>query len=498
MSVGTHLLPPRYEEPRQIAAGGMGQIYLAHDATLDRTVAVKVLDEQFSRDEELRRRFTREALAAARLSGHPHIVTIFDVGEWDGRPFIVMEYLGGGTLAERGRGGSISHADSVAWLTQAADALDEAHRRGIVHRDVKPANLLFDGRDTLKVVDFGIARVVDETTSGMTIAGTVLGTAGYLSPEQARGEPTTSASDIYGLGVVAYELLTGGRPFAGGSATEEAAAHLHQPVPPASERGVGLSHEIDRVLEQALAKDPGERYGSATAFVEELQSALDGTGQTKVQLAAAIVPPTAATGRVTRDETHREPAPIARSPGSRRPWLPLAAGILLALAALAGFAVATTVGDGSGKAQERQRTTPAGAPAEPPKKEITVTETLPGTTVQETVTVETPPPVDNGNGNGSSGSGIGSVSMAEARSLTDEATYALRSGDYERAYALAAEALDGRLGGTGDIYEAYASYDAGAALARLGQCDGALALLDRSEAIQGHRTEIDQARARCS
>ena len=381
-----------------------------------------------------------------------------------------MEYLGGGTLAERGRSGSISHADSVAWLTQAADALDEAHRHGIVHRDVKPANLLFDDRGTLKVVDFGIARVVDETTSGMTIAGTVLGTAGYLSPEQARGEPTTAASDIYGLGVVAYELLTGGRPFAGGSATEEAAAHLHQPVPPASERGVGLSHEVDRVLERALAKDPGERYGTATAFVKELRSALDGTGHTKIQPAAAIVPPTAA----TRDEPRREPARAARSRGSRRPWLPLAIGILLAVGALAGFALATTVGDRDDAAPKKQRTTPAAAPAEPTTNEITVTETLPGTTVQETVTVATPPPAANnggGNANASGASGAGSLSMAAARSLTDEATDALRGGDYERAYALAAEALDRRLRGTGDIYEAYASYDAGAALARLGQCD---------------------------
>jgi len=478
MSAGAETLPPRYENVRRIAVGGMGEIYVAHDRTLDRTVAVKLLGEQFARDEAVRRRFTREAHAAARLSGHPHIVTIFDIGETAERPFIVMEHLGGGTLAARGRGGPIPHEDAIRWLGEAADALDEAHRRGIVHRDVKPANLLFDDRDSLKMADFGIARVVDETTSGMTVAGTVLGTAGYLSPEQARGEPASSASDVYSLGVVAYELLTGGRPFAGGSATEEAAAHLHQPVPPASERGVGLSHEVDRVLERALAKDPGERYGSASAFVGDLRAALESAGRTQVLPAAAA--PTTATRRMTRDRPVGPPPPPRRP---RRSWIPLALGLLLALVALAGVALAMTAGGDDPPAQDTTRAAP---------QKVTVTETREGTTVQETVTAPAPPPPTSGGDSGAK------VSMAQARALTDEATQALRDGDYERAYALAKRALDGKLGGTGDIYEAYASYDAGAAAAELGDCDTALPLLDRSEEIQGRRREIDEARAKCS
>jgi len=480
MSAGAETLPPRYEHVRRIAVGGMGEIYVAHDRTLDRTVAVKLLGEQFARDESVRRRFTREAHAAARLSGHPHIVTIFDIGETAERPFIVMEHLGGGTLAARGRGGPIPHEDAIRWLGEAADALDEAHRHGIVHRDVKPANLLFDDRDSLKVADFGIARVVDETTSGMTVAGTVLGTAGYLSPEQALGEPASAASDIYSLGVVAYELLTGGRPFAGGSATEEAAAHLHQPVPPASQRGVGLSREVDRVLERALAKDPGERYGTASAFVDDLGAALESADRTQVLPAAAA--PTTATRRLTRD------GPAGPPPRrQRRSWVPLAVGLLLALVALAGVALAMTTGGDDPPARE---TTPAA-----PQK-VTVTEIREGTTVQDTVTVPAqpppPPPPTTGGGSGTK------LSMAQARALTDEATQALRDGDYERAYALATQALDGRLAGTGDIYEAYASYDAGAAAAELGDCDTALPLLDRSEAIQGQRREIDEARSKCS
>jgi eukaryotic-like serine/threonine-protein kinase len=210
----------------------MGEIYRARDLELGRDVAIKVLGERFADDDALRRRFKREALTAARLSGAPHVVTIFDVGEWEGRPFIVMEHLPGGSLAERARSAPVGHEQALAWLAQAALALDAAHAEGVVHRDIKPSNLLFDGRGELRVADFGIARVVDDTSAGMTAAGTALGTAGYLSPEQARGEPATAASDRYALGVVAYELLTGGRPFERSSATAEAIAHAHEPFLP--------------------------------------------------------------------------------------------------------------------------------------------------------------------------------------------------------------------------------------------------------------------------
>src|SRR5688500_13267770 len=154
----------------------MGEILLAEDQELGRKVAVKLLDERFARDEAFRRRFRREALTAARLSGHPHVVTIYDVGEWNERPFIVMEYLPGGTLAERARAGIVPREQALVWLEQAAAALDAAHAEGIVHRDVKPANLLLNSRDELQVGDFGIARVADDATGAMTAAGTVLGT----------------------------------------------------------------------------------------------------------------------------------------------------------------------------------------------------------------------------------------------------------------------------------------------------------------------------------
>ena len=442
-------LPERYVRPQRVASGGMGDIYVAHDEMLGRRVAIKVLADRFARDGSIRQRFTREALAAARLSGNPHIVTIFDVGEAEGRPFIVMEYLPGGTVGDRAVRGPIPHDQALAWLRDTAAALDEAHANGIVHRDVKPANLLLDDRDHVHVADFGIARVADTATSGMTLTGTVLGTAGYLSPEQARGEPATAESDVYGLGIVAYELLTGGRPFEGGSATAEASAHIHEPVPPASARGVGLSRAVDGVFDRALAKDPQHRYRSAGEFVDALAAALSGTAATRVLPA---------------------PAP-AGPPPRRRGWIPV---LLLLAAAGVGAAILAAALTG--------RDDPPAATA-PRVQKITVTQTTQGTTVRQTVTTTTPPPTTT-------------PSLTDARSLVDQSTAALDSGDYELAAQLAERALT-TLRGSGDTYEAYAYYDAGAAYAALGQCDKALPYLDRSEALQGKRKEIDRARKEC-
>jgi tetratricopeptide (TPR) repeat protein len=438
----------------------MGEILLAKDQELGRKVAVKLLDERFARDEGFRRRFRREALAAARLSGHPHVVTIYDVGEWRERPFIVMEYLPGGTLAERARAGIVPREQALAWLEQAAAALDAAHAEGIVHRDVKPANLLLDSRDELQVGDFGIARVADDATGAMTAAGTVLGTAGYLAPEQARGEEATPASDRYALAVVAYELLTGGRPFERGSATAEAAAHIREEVPPASERGVGLPRQVDDVFGRALAKDPARRYGSAAEFLRALQAALNTPTESTRILPVTPPPPT-----------------VAR----RRPWspIPVVAGVLLAglLAGILAAAVITGGEDPTG-ATEGERVT------------ITQVETREGTTVEEvvTTTVETAPPAGEG------------LSVEEARALTDEATARLEEGDWEEALRLMEQALPALQGTYSDDfrYEAYAEYNIGKALAELGRCEEALPHLERSEDLQGERGPITSAKEKCS
>ncbi|MBO9579058.1 MAG: serine/threonine protein kinase, partial [Microbacteriaceae bacterium] len=288
-------LPDRYRVVRHLANGGMASVWEAHDELLDRDVAVKLLASHLGEDERARRRFQREARAAAGLSSHPNVVTIYDVGEHAGRVFMVMEIMRGGTLGDRLRqsspsapprssdlknGEAIPHAKALRWLRDAAAALDAAHDAGVVHRDIKPGNLLLDTRDRLAVADFGIARLAWEDQ--LTATGQVLGTAAYLSPEQAMGEAATPASDRYALAVVAYELLTGTRPFEAEHFAAQARAHVEDPVPPASSRAVvPLSKAVDATLEKGLAKDPDDRWESAEAFVDALERTLAPREETK-------------------------------------------------------------------------------------------------------------------------------------------------------------------------------------------------------------------------
>ena len=286
-----------------------GSVFHATDSELRRDVAVKVLADRYADNEDVRARFRREALAAARLSGNPNIVTIFDVGEYQGRPMIVMEYLAGGSLEARvqGRDGC-PPAQVLAWLEQAAQALDAAHAAGVVHRDIKPGNLLLDRRDQVHVGDFGIASAVG--LDSFTETGTILGTAGYLSPEQARGERATAASDRYSLAVVAYELLAGRRPFESESTTAEAARHATAPIPSIHHDKPELAPAFDPVFQRALAKAPVARYPSAAEFVADLRAALhEDAGTTAWILPAQPMPTT-----VTRIAP---PAPIHGRQGRR-------------------------------------------------------------------------------------------------------------------------------------------------------------------------------------
>ncbi|MGH2949364.1 MAG: serine/threonine-protein kinase, partial [Solirubrobacteraceae bacterium] len=282
-------LPDRYRVVRHIANGGMASVWEAHDELLGRPVAVKVLASHLSEDDRARKRFQREARAAAGLSSHPYVVTIYDVGEHDGRVFMVMELMRGGTVGERLKAGR-HFADDTAlrWLREAAGALDAAHAAGVVHRDVKPGNLLLDDRDRLAIADFGIARVAFEDQ--LTATGQVLGTAAYISPEQAVGEPATAASDRYALAVVAFELLTGTRPFQAEHFAAQARAHVEDTPPPASERDPELPGSVDRVLDRGMAKEPGERWGSATEMVAELERAL-GSAAAPTATTRRVAPP---------------------------------------------------------------------------------------------------------------------------------------------------------------------------------------------------------------
>ena len=451
------ILPPRYERPERIARGGMGEIYRAEDAHLERTVAVKVLTERFADDEAVRGRFTREGLAAARLSNAPSTVTIFDVGEHAGRPYIVMEYLAGGSLADRlGREGPQPLGRALDWLRQAAAALDAAHAGGIVHRDVKPANLLLDDDDCVKVADFGVASAAD--LASYTEAGTVVGTAGYLAPEQARGETATPASDRYGLAVVAFELLTGTRPFERESATAEAMAHVSAPIPPASSYNPELPPEVDDVLARGLAKQPEHRYGSCADFVNALQDALhEAAGRTTV----GALP--------------------ASSPGRRR--VPIG-WIALGAALLAGIVAASLLAGRDDKPTE----------ASPPRT-VKETVTAEGTTIVQTVTTVAappttattapePPPPPPPPPPASSGS---------PAQLNDQGYALMQAGNFEGALPLLEQAVAG-LAGSGQLAEAYASYNLAFTRLSLGSCDGVIDLLNRSEQVQGPRKEISRLR----
>jgi serine/threonine protein kinase len=468
MAVNTDLLPPRYRSPKRIASGGMGEIYRATDATLGRAVAVKLLAERYARDDAVRQRFTREALSAARLSGEPHVITIFDVGEFGARPFIVMEYLSGGSLEQRLRKhGAQEPGEALEWLEQAAVALDAAHRNGVVHRDVKPANLLLDRNDNVHVADFGIASAAG--MDSLTMTGTVLGTAGYLSPEQAQGDRATPASDRYSLAVVAFELLSGQRPYENESMTAEAAAHVHAPVPSIAEICDGLPPELDPVFRRAMAKNPDERFPTAAEFVAAIRGALsEAAGTTRALRPVAAVPPPA--------------RPPARRTSRGSTWAALAA--LLALGAIGGAiaAIVATNDNGSSSAV----------------KTVVKKQTVQGRTVRETVTVSktapaaTNPPAPPPSPPPASGA---PVSLSQARQLVDNSTYKMRAGDFAGALPLAQHALQS-LSGSGDIYEAYANYNLGYSLLQLGRCDEAIGYLKTAQRLEPGRSEPRDAAKR--
>nr|MDQ2659604.1 protein kinase [Verrucomicrobiota bacterium] len=270
-----------------LGAGGMGEVFLARDTTLDRKVALKLLPQQFTKDRDRLRRFEQEARAASALN-HPNIITIHEIGECDGTRFLAAEYVEGETLGELIAGPRRSTAETLELGCQAASALAAAHDAGIVHRDIKPANIMLRRDGFIKVLDFGLAKLTGSAPLlDVTEPGRVLGTINYMSPEQAMGRPLDHRTDIFSLGVVLYELGTGQRLFAGQSEAAVYDSILHKATPDPREFAPALPIEFGEVLRRALEKDPARRYQTATEFRADLKRLQDGAGKTEAALLAA-------------------------------------------------------------------------------------------------------------------------------------------------------------------------------------------------------------------
>ncbi len=265
-------LDGRYRLDAQIGAGGMSTVYRAYDLILERAVAIKLMHREFAGDSEQLERFRREGRAVAQLS-HPHIVGVIDACQGDGQPYIVLELIAGETLKQRIRRlGRLPLDEAVAYAIEIARALEYAHARGIVHRDVKPQNVLLDEEGSAKVTDFGIARTLDE--HGLTADGRVVGTTDYVSPEQALGQPVTGQSDIYSLGIVLWEMLVGEVPFRGDNPVTVAMKHVREPLPDVQVYRAGVSASLAAAIDRATAKELSRRCADAGELASDLEDAL--------------------------------------------------------------------------------------------------------------------------------------------------------------------------------------------------------------------------------
>src|SRR5215203_3577259 len=335
------VLDDRYDVGRPLGSGGMGEVFLARDRVLGRDVALKVLRKQFAGDEEFAERFKREAMSAASLS-HPNIVQVYDRGETEeGSSYIAMEYVPGGTLKEKILGdGPLGTREAAALGAQVAAALGAAHDRGMVHRDIKPQNVLLTDRGDAKVADFGIARAGSSVTISRT--GSVLGTAGYMSPEQALGKSATPKSDLYSLGVVLYEALTGELPYTADNPIAVSMKHVNQPVRSPREIDPTIPEGMNALVTRLMAKNPEDRYEDADELADDLRRVNRGlepvaAGAARMQRPRpqrTAVPPQ----NLTRETQRPRPVPAPTRRRRGLPWLLFAlAAILFALGVLGGL-----------------------------------------------------------------------------------------------------------------------------------------------------------------
>jgi serine/threonine-protein kinase len=303
------LIAERYELEEVVGTGGMSTVYRAHDQLLERNVALKVLHPHYADDDEYVERFRREARSVAQLS-HPHIVTVIDRGEDDGQQFIVFEYVDGENLKQLvERTGPLPTRRAIELAAEIADALAFAHEHGLVHRDVKPQNVLLTPDGDAKVTDFGIARSL-EVEHGMTQTGTVLGTSNYLSPEQAGGKPTTPSTDVYSLGVVVYELLTGEVPFPGENFVAIAMKHINDQPPDLLEQRPDVPLRLAAAVDRALEKDPARRFATMGQFAAELRQCLAELDSPDAERTLIVPSPVLRESRPHRARTARSRAPI--------------------------------------------------------------------------------------------------------------------------------------------------------------------------------------------
>ena len=435
------VLRARYHLVRKIASGGMGSVWEAEDEVLHRRVAVKVLSDALAEDERFVERFRREARAAASLS-HPNVASVFDFGEDSETPFIVMELIDGETLADRlAREGALAPEEAGRVAAEVADALQCAHDAGIVHRDVKPGNVMLTRQGDVKVMDFGIAAA--SWASPLTATGSTMGTATYISPEQAGGRGSSAASDVYSLGVVLFEMLSGRPPFTGDNPVAVATAHIHDPPPTLGSSGREVPPAMIEATHRALQKEPDARPAPSSTFAAMLRAAAkdggeaDATAVLPVPGATAVLPAKdgpdgADVGRDT--ETVGAATPPRGSRGLRGAWIWLAAALALVLvtALIAGLIggdeprpkpslvptaaltvprlVGLPVDQAIRALVDRGLRLEAVRPAEGEPDVVVDSDPAPGSTVEPgtgvTLFVGTQP-VDSGNGEGDEGGGDG-------------------------------------------------------------------------------------------